>query len=59
MMMDLGVSGAIWSRHIEYNKDVEKNERVVHEIEYNEDIKNKVLVYLISTCNELDANDLS
>ena len=44
---------------IEYNEDVEKNERVLHEIEYNEDIKNNFLVYLISTCNELDANDLS
>ena len=63
------------AHEIEYNEDVEKNERVIHEIEYNEDIKNNVrvihkieynedlkknvLVYSISTCSELDANDLS
>ena len=32
------------AHEIEYNEDVEKNERVIHEIEYNEDIKNNVLV---------------
>ena len=31
------------AHEIEYNEDVEKNERVIHEIEYNEDIKNNVL----------------
>ena len=60
------------AHEIEYNEDVEKNERVIHEIEdiknnvlvihkieYNEDVKKNVLVYSISTCSELDANDLS
>ena len=32
---------------------------VIHKIEYNEDVKKNVLVYSISTCSELDANDLS
>ena len=49
----------VTAHEIEYNEDVEKNECVIHEIEYNEDVKKNILVYSISTCNELDANDLS
>ena len=34
----------VTAHEIEYNRDVEKNERVIHEIEYTEGIKNNVLV---------------
>ena len=45
--------------YIEYNKNIKINVRVIHNFEYNEDVKKTVLVYSISKCNELDANDLS
>ena len=47
------------THEIEYNEDTENNVLVIHKIEHNEDVKKNVLVYSISMCSALNANDLS